>query len=135
MMTEQDTQPGLNNLGIEAPGLPEAKVFNLQLMKTGIPLSVTFTSEQRSLYLIRTEITWPGVGPVSTGMMMRMLVGEGPQQDDHHWETLGDMQWRIVPQYLVYGTPLMIFDLAAENAQTLTLVRTTSPVESVEYVW
>lgn len=127
--------PGIQDLGVDAPGLPDAKVFNLQLMQSGIPLRVSFKGDERPLYLVRTEITWLGSGPKTKHTMVRMLVGDGPKQGDDRWATLSDMKWRIVQQYLVYGTPLMIFKGSAEDVKSLKLVRTTSNVESVGYDW
>jgi len=127
--------PGPQDLGANAPGLPDAKVFNLQLMRSGIPLRVSFKGNERPLYLVRTEITWLGSRSMTRSTMVRMLVGDGPKQGDDRWATLGDMKWCITQQYLVYGTPLMIFKGSAEDIKSLKLVRTTPNVESVDYDW
>lgn len=127
--------PGPQGLGATASGLSDAKVFNLQLMTSGLPLRVNFGGNERPLFLVRTEITWAGSGSMTKGTMVRMLVGDGPKHDDDCWATLGDMKWCIVPQFLVYGTPLMIFEGAAEDATSLKMVRITPAVESVDYDW
>ncbi len=134
-MAIQPKQPGFYNLGVDATGLPSAKVFDLRLMLIGVPLRVNFEAGERPLYLVRTEITWPGSGPMTKSTIVRMLVGEGPKRGDDHWAMLGDMKWCIVQQYLVYGTPLMIFKGSAEDIKSLKLVRTTPNVECVGYDW
>lgn len=122
-----------------ASRLKGVKVFDLgTMLDPGKLLRVDFVPGEgenavRPLYLLSSTITFGQLGV----MMARVLAGDGPEDGDHEYTSLGDMTWVLVPSSIIYGKPMVIYKAPGSvwTDRKVDIWRTTPPVQCVSIDW